>query len=319
MYWAQYGMSELAQLGTRAIWDRFVAERTLAGGELRLLITYHALSSTHIRVHLERLNVRDRVIWEQYALPPLPAGFMEKHKVRGTYKTASTLRRKEQSDVLVPLFPLLVELAQLRKQAAERLIKQFRRYRDRAIAGEITLPFRFQYADHLFEVSRDASTLSAVELTEREATLSFTLWDRLSWVKEHWDRYSENMRDTWKWQKGACAPERNSYFFQYEGKAEDLLWCGDLVISRRLALKHRLSSKSQVQEEGTIDLVLKDFYVSWPALLSPAWRARTRSLVSAIWSGQSPGTPHPGGAYSNLEPDAGRSSPGVAAGFCLGL
>src|SRR5229473_8597483 len=124
LHWlrAQYGMNELVQLSTRDIWDRFVEGRTLGGGELRLLIDYHAFSSTHIRVHLEGLNVRDRVIWEHYALPPLPAGFMEKHKIRGTYKTAAALRRKEQSDILVPLFSLLVEIAQLRKQAAERLI-----------------------------------------------------------------------------------------------------------------------------------------------------------------------------------------------------
>lgn len=276
---AQYGMSELAQLGTRDIWDRFVAERTLAGGELRLLINYHAFSSTHIRVHLERLNVRDRVIWERYALPELPAGFMEKHKIRGTYKAAATHRRKEQSDVLVPLFPLLVEIAQLRKQAAERLIKQFRRCRDRASAGEITLPFQFQYVDHLFEVSREASTLSAVELTEREVTLSFTLWDRLSWVKEHWDEYGAETHKLWKRQKGAYAPDRNTYFLQYEGKAEDLLWCGDLIADRRLGQKHRLSAKAQTQEEktqgqaqeeGTVSQVLKSFYVSRPALLSPA-------------------------------------------------
>lgn len=266
----QYGMSELVQLGTRDIWDRFVEERTLEGGDLRLLIDYHAVSSTHIRVYLEGLNVRDRVIWEQYALPPLPASFMEKHKIRGTYKAAAALRRKEQSDVLVPLFPLLVELAQLRKQAAERLIKQFRQYRDRASTGEITLPFQFQYTDHLFEVSTDASTLSAVELTEREVMLSFTLWDRLSWVKEHWDQCSVDTRKLWERQKDAYAPERNTYFLQYEGKAEDLLWCGDLITTRQLGQKHRASSSSQEQGDMALRGALKSFYVSRSGLLSPA-------------------------------------------------
>ncbi len=281
LHWlrAQYGMNELVQLSTRDIWDRLVEGRTLGGGELRLLIDYHAFSSTHIRVHLEGLNVRDRVIWEHYALPPLPAGFMEKHKIRGTYKTAAALRRKEQSDILVPLFSLLVEIAQLRKQAAERFIKQFRRYRDRAIAGEITLPVQFQHTAHLFDVAKDASTLSAVELTEREVRLSFTLWDRLSWVKEHLDQCSVDTRKLWERQQGAYAPERNTYFLQYEGKAEDLLWCGDLIIGRRLGQKHRLSMKGQDQEEktqgqdqeeGMLSKVLKGFYVSRPALLSPA-------------------------------------------------
>jgi len=265
----QYGMSDLAQLGARDIWDRFVKGRTLPGGDVRLLLDYHAISSTHVRVYLEGLDMRSRAIWEQYALPSLPAGFMEKYTIRKTYRAAATLRRKEQSDVLVPLFPLLVEIAQLRKQAAERLIKEFRQHRDHALAGEITLPYHFRYTDRLFDVSRDASTLSAVDLTEREVTVSLTLWDRLSWVKEHVNQYSGDTRKLWERQKGAYAPERNTYFLQYEGKAEDLLWCGDLITTRQLGWRHRASSSSQEQGDTLLHSALKSFYVSRPGLLSP--------------------------------------------------
>src|SRR5439155_974762 len=101
-------------------------------------------------------------------------------------------RRKEQSDVVLPLFPLLVEIAQLRKQATERLAKEFRRQRDRAKAGEIELPYQFQYVDRHFSVSEHATALSEVQLIEREAlyrgvlfatalaTLSLTNGSRLS-------------------------------------------------------------------------------------------------------------------------------------------
>lgn len=265
----QYEMSDPTQLRARDIWDRFVEGRSLTAGDVRLLQDYDAFSSLHVRVYLEGLDVRQRVIWEPYALPSLPAGFMEKYAIRKTYRTAATLRRKEQSDVLVPLFSLLVEIAQLRKQAAERLIKEFRRQRDLVLAGGRALPHRFEYTDHMFDVSRDAPTLSSIELTEREVTLSLTLWDRLSWVKAHWDQCSEDTHKLWARQKGAYAPERNTYFVQYEGKAEDLLWCGDLITTRQLGNKHRASRGNQEQEETTLQSALKSFYVTRPGLLSP--------------------------------------------------
>ncbi len=149
-------------------------------------------------------------------------------------RLATRQRRREQSDVLVPLFPLLVELAYLRKQAAERLIKEFRRHRDRALAGEIELPYHFQYTDRSFAVSEDASALAEVKLVEREVVLQLTLWDRMTWVKEHLDRYGYHTQLSWKQRVKAYAPENNLYFLQHTGEAADLLWCGDLIANRKL-------------------------------------------------------------------------------------
>ncbi len=116
-----YGMSELTQLRARQIWDRFVTGRMLSRGEVNMLAMYDSLASLHVRAYLEGLNEQQRVVWEKYALPLLPAGFITKQGQRRAVEAATKRKRKEQSDVLVPLFPLLVEMAQLRKQAAERL------------------------------------------------------------------------------------------------------------------------------------------------------------------------------------------------------
>ncbi len=152
---------------------------------------------------------------------------------------ATEARRKEQSDIIVPLFPLLVELVQLRKQAAERLIKKFRLLCECVARGEITLPYRFEYVDRQFAVSEHAMTLAEVQLIEQPVTLSLTLWNRTQWVKDHPDLYTKDTRRRAKRQSGAYAPERNGYFFQYEGEACHLLWCGDLIEKQLLGQSHR--------------------------------------------------------------------------------
>lgn len=230
----QHGMKDLSELRTRQIWDRFVAGRKLSRNEVNFLQSYDSLAALHVRAYLERLNERQRIIWEHYALPPLPAGFFVKYGQRRVVEAATQQRRKEQSAVLVPLFPLLVELAQLRKQAAERLVKEFRRLRDRAMKGEIALPYHFEYRDRCLAVSEDASTLAEVKLIEREIILSLTLWDRVSWAKHHPERYGQTARWRAALQTGAYALERTSYFFQYEGNPGDLLWCGDLLAKRMI-------------------------------------------------------------------------------------
>src|SRR5439155_27283073 len=97
-------MKNVAELGTHHIWDRFVAGRTLSLSEVGVLVVYETLASVHIRTYLENLDTRQRMIWETYALPQLPTGFLNKQgHVRAAIVDAQQ-RRKEQSDVLAPLF-----------------------------------------------------------------------------------------------------------------------------------------------------------------------------------------------------------------------
>lgn len=226
---SDYGLHDLTQLRSRDFWTRFVTGRTLSSGEVRMLTTYASLASTHLRNYLESLGERQRLILEPYALPPLPAHFLERYAQHRANVAAAATRRKEQSDVLAPLLPLLIELAQFRKQEMERLYKAFCRYRDQACADTITLPYRFEYTDRSFSVTQEASTIAAVSLIERTVTLSLTLWNRASWVEAHPELYGRCSQ--WQRKRHLCAyaAEKEIYFLQYEGAPEDLLWCGDIL------------------------------------------------------------------------------------------
>ena len=233
-----YGMMTLADLGERRIWDAFVAGRLISSGDLNMLKRYETLAGVYQRPYYEELPERQQVIWKPYLLPKLPRGFCEKQAQQQAVIAATQARRKEKSDIIVPLFPLLVELVQLRKQAAERLVKEFRRVCARAAQGEITLPYQFEYVDRQFSISEQAMTLSEVQLIEQPVTLSLTLWNRTELVKHHPQLYTKEVRRRVKRQMGAYAPERNGYFFQYEGEACHLLWCGDLIEKQLLGAKH---------------------------------------------------------------------------------
>jgi hypothetical protein len=178
-----YGMTQISQLQEREIWMHFVTGRQLTGGEVRLLTSYAAVTAGHLRTYLEHLDVKHRLILEGYAFPLLPARFLELHAQHKASVHAAQARRKEQSDVLTPLLPLLIEIAQLRKQAMERLYKAFCTERAQAQTGQITLPSRFQYTDRCITLTEDAPTIAAVSLMERPVTLTLTLWTRDTWVE----------------------------------------------------------------------------------------------------------------------------------------
>ncbi len=67
---------------------------------------------------------------------------MERHGAEHLLVGQRKPRRKERSDMLVPLYQVLVALIQLRKQAAERMVLASREACQRAEVGE-ALPLRF--------------------------------------------------------------------------------------------------------------------------------------------------------------------------------
>ena len=266
----QYGMGTIGDLSNRSIWDRYVEGRMLSGGDITRLRRYEAFATRYRKTFESELTERQKMRWKPYLLPPLPHRFIENRAQRKAVLAAVEKRRKEQSEVILPLFPLLVEIAQLRKQAAERLVKEFRKQRDRAIAGEIELPYHFQYRDRQFSVSEHATSLSEVRLIEREVTLSFTLWDRVQWVKAHPELYKPWVRKRAERQRDSYTTERNTCFLQYEGSPEDLLWCGDLIEKNLFGQRKR-----------------QGFVVKRPGLLTPVdsdakWLAVARRLSGAV-------------------------------------
>ncbi len=269
----QFGMSALSQLRNRELWTRFVTGRTLSAGEVRMLTVYASIAFTHERTYLESLDERHRLLLEPYALPPLPARFLERYAQRRATATAAEVRRKEQSDVLVPLFPLLVELAQLRKQAAERLYQAFCTSRDQARRGDIQLPYRFEYTDRSFSVTEDAPTMAAVALIEREVALSLTLWNRASWVEAHPELYGRCSQWQRKRRLFAYAAEKDLYFLQYEGPLEDLLWCGDVLAHWPVLTPPTSASEAEEAQARSWHTVL---CLNRPGLLAPPKR-------SSVW------------------------------------
>ena len=197
---------------------RFVTGRSLSSGEVRMLTTYASLASTHLRNYLESLNERQRLVMEPYALPPLPAHFLERYAQHRANVTAAAARRKEQSDVLAPLLPLLIELAQFRKQEMERLYTAFCRYRDQACAGRIPLPYRFQYTDRcIFRHRKSHPTVAAVLWSNALLLFSLTFWTRATWVAAHPSCTGAVFSGTAADSCSAYAAEKELYFLQYEG------------------------------------------------------------------------------------------------------
>src|SRR6266700_6911618 len=212
---SHYGMTQISQLQGREVWMRFVSGRQLSGGEARLLAPYASVASGHIRTYFEHLDERHRLLLDPYAFPLLPARFLERHAQHRATVVAATTRRKEQSDVLTPLLPLLIEVAQFRKQAMERLYKTFCHYRDQALASTLSLPYRFQYTDRAFSITEDAPTIAAVSLVERTVTLNLTLWNRDAWVVAHPELYGHCTQGQRRRQLAAYAAEKESAFLQY--------------------------------------------------------------------------------------------------------
>ena len=226
---AHFGMTQISQLQERAIWMRFVTGRQLTSGEVRLLTNYASVTASHLRTYLEHLDERHRIVLAPFVFPPLPARFLELHAQHKASVLAAQARRKEQSDILTPLLPLLIEVAQLRKQAMERLYKAFCAKRAQAQAGQLSLPHRFQYTDRSITPTSDAPTIAAVSLMERPVTLALTFWTRDTWVEAHSELYGRGVQWQRKRQLFAYAADKEIYFLQYEGDLRDLLWCGDIL------------------------------------------------------------------------------------------
>src|SRR5260370_5622547 len=217
-------MMTLADLGESHIRDAFVAGKLISSGDLNMLKRYETFACVYQRTYFEELPERQQVIWKPYLLPKLPRGFCEKQAQQQAVIAATQARRKEQSDIIVPLFPLLVELVQLRKQAAERLVKEFRRLCALAARGEITLPYQFEYVDRQFSVSEHAMTLAEAQLIEHHVTLILTLWNRTQFVQHHPKLYTREVRRRVKRQMGAHAPELKRYLLQDEAETGHLPW-----------------------------------------------------------------------------------------------
>lgn len=199
-----------------------------------LLNAYISIATSHFPQYLLRLEPRDRHHMQKYALPPPPPGLREKHFPAKQVRSAEQANRKATTDILVPLYPLLRQLARFRKQLAERVIHTICDACQKVKAGQAELPYHFQHTDLIPEVNRDARTVADVQIQGREVTMNWVLWDKPTWVRDHSDRYSEDIVRVARAGQGCYSQERNCFFVQFDGRASDCLWFGDLIEHRAM-------------------------------------------------------------------------------------
>lgn len=251
-----YGVGDLADLRTAGIWRRYAGDRDLTPFEASSLLAYGRYANVVMPHWLESLAPSERVYWADFVLPRPPARMVEQFSQQARIEAESRERRKGYSDTLVPLFPLLVTLAELRKQAMQRLQARFAEECRRAERGEVTLPHTFALRETLRDIAADALTLAEARLVERTVVLNFTLWDRRSWVLAHPDRYgaTTQKRAVGRYRGSSYAREREHYFLQFIGEPTDLYWFGDIIATG--ALHQHAGRKS-------------DFIVSRSGILQP--------------------------------------------------
>ena len=243
------GMTQVAELSGEHIWNTFASNPAFEGRRWEVLKTYASVSGGHLPAFLQRLTAQERQWFQAYMLPLMPHGFARQHDGRAKHTTASRRKRKEKSDILVPLYPVLRQLVRVRQQLAVRTFQAITQARQRVEEGQATLPFSFQHTDLIPLVNRDAKTIAEVQLEGREVTLHFTLWDKCSWVLHHPERFSESTRAAAKAGRDAYDQEHNGFFVQFDGPASDLLWFGDLIEQRVLQQfnKHNATSDEYQQ------------------------------------------------------------------------
>ncbi len=228
------GMTRVAELSDEHIWNAFASNPAFEGKRWEVLKTYASVSGGHLPAFLQRLTVEERQWFQPYMLPLMPHGFAKHHDGRAKHTAASKKKRKEKSDILVPLYPVLRQVVRARKQLAERTFQAIREAHQCVEEGCATLPFSFQHTDLIPFVNRDARTVAEAELHGREVTMYLTLWDKRSWVLHHPARFSESTCFAAKAGRDAYDQEHNGFFVQFNGPPSDLLWFGDLIEQRIL-------------------------------------------------------------------------------------
>ena len=135
------GMTQVADLRDEHIWNAFASNPAFEGKRWEVLKTYASVSGGHLPAFLQRLPAEERRWFQAYILPLMPHGFARQNDGRAKHTTASKKKRKEKSDILVPLYPVLRQVVRARKQLAERTFQAIREARQRVEEGRATLPF----------------------------------------------------------------------------------------------------------------------------------------------------------------------------------
>lgn len=224
-----FGASALPHLAKRQVWDAYTRDRALAAHQVRGLENY-ALLSAYVQDYLANLDDEEQAVWAAYLLPPLPARYLERLGLGSALQAAMQQRRKAEADVLVPLHPFLVNLALFRKQAAEKIHREFVTVRALAKAGSIALPYEFSIrTTNPVLLTPHPEALSDLKVRLEEVDLPVTLWDRRSWTRLRGERGDPAATRPPGGQGRQPSDTPDTYYLEFRCPAADILWFGDLI------------------------------------------------------------------------------------------
>ena len=221
-------------------WDAIVATMPHTHGLMRYYLDYNAIAAGPMRDYLERVK---RVAPDQYervaryAFPPLPYSITERlSRMRDAFRLEAQVRRKASSDMLVPLYPVLLAIVRHRVNVARRMIDQIHAAGEAVRATGALLPYAFAYEDTIPEHNPDATSIGEVRITGRPVTMRFALWDRVSWVLHHQETGNAHTIRVARGRRRSYSPAAAGHrmFVEFLGPVDDLLWFGDLIENRLL-------------------------------------------------------------------------------------
>src|SRR5713226_8939761 len=222
-------VQNLSDLRQEEIWYAWAEQQQKSTRGHSLVNGYAALAVGHLPRYLHLLEPGQRQRMQPYLLPPPPLDLREKYFPYRKVDAVQKAKRKAETDVLTPLYPVLRQLVRLRKQLAERMVAAIREARRKVEAGEVELPYHFEYLDVIPEVNRDAVTVAELQIVGRQVAMPLILWNKSRWVLHHPDRYDKRSVRMARHGKEAYTPEHNSFFVQFDGPAANCLWFGNLI------------------------------------------------------------------------------------------
>jgi hypothetical protein len=197
-----------------------------------------------LQLYLRSLPKEEQALYQQWDLPVLPMGMRGQLLRNQDLQERRAQRRKAESDVVTPHFARIRGEAHMRWNEISRLRQAFHEMVSLVQPGKTKLPVVFSY-----------------EEPRRKQRLTFTLWDRSSFVLAHDKRYGHNAVNQARRGVNTFAPERNHSFLEFVGAdnldnpsaprdSNALLWFGDLLRYGVLG-RYQHGPREEVQRKST--------------------------------------------------------------------
>lgn len=152
----------------------YFGDPPLARGQLAC--TSYASLQLHMHAYLQTLSADQMKVIAPFLLPPLNMT-LQVRKLNIQVITRSRAQRKQQAFAVARELPTLMALGRRRYRWLADLDAQVRTVADLVRKGQVTLPAVIQCPD-----------------LEQRQTLTFRLWDRLAWIRDHSQVYSRQTR-----------------------------------------------------------------------------------------------------------------------------